>query len=621
MLRTISSKLTAIAMAAATVIAFFALTGFLLAGYASSRAARIAQYGHAAAVVADMRANFYELRGAVKLYGAGIDTAANVALYRADVETFAKDVAAARKLGMTKVTTDVNAIYAQEARFVSLSDQGISDISAGSVQAGNHLIFVSAAPYGDKTDHLLDVATADASGNDFVGVASTSLESTSSLFRTLIAVLGVLAICIALPLGLWLGRYIGNRLSSIVAFIERVSSGDLAEEPPRLSGHDETTELADSAGRMLAGLRALIGKAAEVAGEVVSASGRTDAAARRSAEVVAQVGGAVSKVAITSAEQQTGMSEAARTVHELRAAIEQLAYGAQEQAARVTGAADATADSARRVKSMAEALATVQASARASYAAIVDGEKIVSEAQDVQLTVKAKVLAARDQMVELDAQAHQIEAVTSLVGEIAAQTNLLALNAAIEAARAGEHGKGFAVVAEEVRSLSDRTKLAITEIAGLISAVENSAGAAREAAEGGAEGVEALVRTGSGVHEAFGRIQEATGQAAQAMEPALAAAHEVESLSREIAQMMDEISAITEENSAASEEMAASADTVDGIISQVASASQQAAEMAQGVAASQEQIDRALAEMLTSADTLQHTGTDLQTAVSRFRLA
>ena len=49
------------------------------------------------------------------------------------------------------------------------------------------------------------------------------------------------------------------------------------------------------------------------------------------------------------------------------------------------------------------------------------------------------------------------------ISSIAGQTYLLSLNASIEAARAGEHGRGFAVVAEEIRQLSDSTKMLLSQ--------------------------------------------------------------------------------------------------------------------------------------------------------------
>lgn len=57
-----------------------------------------------------------------------------------------------------------------------------------------------------------------------------------------------------------------------------------------------------------------------------------------------------------------------------------------------------------------------------------------------------------------------ITEVTKVLYGIASQTNLLALNASIEAARAGEAGKGFAVVAEEVRKLSEESRMASEHI-------------------------------------------------------------------------------------------------------------------------------------------------------------
>ena len=113
--------------------------------------------------------------------------------------------------------------------------------------------------------------------------------------------------------------------------------------------------------------------------------------------------------------------------------------------------------------------------------------------------VVAKV--ASRSVEDLKLAIEQIQAVVSLISDVAGQTNLLALNATIEAARAGAAGRGFAVVANEVKALSVETQKATSEIGATI-------GRLKETAEANISAVDKIIGLVGEIGPVFGEVSQ-----------------------------------------------------------------------------------------------------------------
>lgn len=96
---------------------------------------------------------------------------------------------------------------------------------------------------------------------------------------------------------------------------------------------------------------------------------------------------------------------------------------------------------------------------------------------------------------------------TTEISAISRQVNLLALNAQIEASRAGVSGAGFAVVAQEVKSLSQQTSRATSEIGSTVADLSSQLEVLLRNSKQGRAGANSARGATHSIMELYGRIE------------------------------------------------------------------------------------------------------------------
>lgn len=242
----------------------------------------------------------------------------------------------------------------------------------------------------------------------------------------------LIAVMLAIGLGVFMTKLITSPIYKSVAGASRVAKGDLTQVI-EYSSTDETGQLLQSLSNMQDNLIGTVRQIADAAAQLASAAEELTAVTDDSTRGLATQNGEI--------------QQAATAVTEMTAAVEEVARNAVSTSMISSQTADEASKGQKQVQQAVAGIDSVTI-------VITDSTKLVED---------------------LASQIHEITKVLDVIRGIAEQTNLLALNAAIEAARAGEQGRGFAVVADEVRALAHRTQASTGEIELMISRVRDGA--------------------------------------------------------------------------------------------------------------------------------------------------
>ncbi len=275
-------------------------------------------------------------------------------------------------------------------------------------------------------------------------IPEAALVEEISIVNRMVWLLIGLTIVSTVIVGTRIAKNFSDPILELIATMKKAEEGNLTVEAHTIK-NNEIKLLCDSFNHMIGNMHHLLNETKEVVHDTLQSSELLVKSTQKTVNGFTQLTTSVAEIAAGATSQAMDTQDGVRAMSELGSSIEEVSETTETMHYNTQGVRTLLTEASG---AMTELTTTTESAV-----------KISSEVDD---SVKALSGLNKD-----------IEKMMAILNGISQETNLLAFNASIEAARAGEVGKGFAVVANEVRKLSEESKVSTDNVASILKQIEN----------------------------------------------------------------------------------------------------------------------------------------------------
>lgn len=340
-------------------------------------------------------------------------------------------------------------------------------------------------------------------------------------------IIAILSALVSIGIGLIMIRMVAKPLVKLSSLMEEGEKGNLSVRT-NFKGQDEIGRLGQSFNQMMGQISLLVEKTNDSAQHVL-------------------------QTAFELSEVSQNTSTMAK---EVAVAVEEIAQGAMGLSMEAENGMNYADNIGMNMNKVIDFNSKMEGSADRVYQISNEGTEYMGDLITKTNSTEELTRSMIGKVDKLKDSTSSIRKILEVLTTMAQQTNILSLNASIEAVRAGAAGKGFMVIADEIRKLSDQSKVSISVVQDITNDIQKEVEETVDLLLTASPLLTEQIRSVKEASTIFDSVREEMGLFIQESASSTASIRELNQSQFILSESISNVSAVAEQSSAASEEVA-----------------------------------------------------------------